>query len=85
LIINGNGARWNQLSFITTDTSNITDEDKKYAKDYFDYFEKVLKQFLNENKDVYDEAMRNADYALMNAAVNGTEEPDIFDYLDDAS
>lgn len=85
LIINGNGARWNQLSFITTDTSNITDEDKKYAKDYFDYFEKVLKQFLNENKDVYDEAMRNADYALMNAAANGTEEPDIFDYLDDAS
>jgi hypothetical protein len=34
---------------------------------------------------VYDEAMRNADYALMNAAANGTEEPDIFDYLDDAS
>lgn len=85
LIINGNGARWNQLSFITTDTSNITDEDKKYAKDYFDYFEKVLKQFLNENKDVYDEAMRNADYALMNAAANGTEEPDIFDYLDESS
>ena len=85
LIINGNGARWNQLSFITTDTSNITDEDKKYAKDYFNYFEKVLTQFLNENKDVYDEAMRNADYALMNAAANGTEEPDIFDYLDEAS
>ena len=85
LIINGNGARWNQLSFITTDTSNITDEDKKYAKDYFDYFEKVLNQFLDENKDVYNEAMSNADYALMDAAVNGTEEPDIFDYLDDAS